>query len=259
MLGTGPDGSPTATIPAQMAPQIFTVAERPDLEERLDEIIDPWPEFMKHDPVVRHFFPQLHERFRDFQFVLYEADEDVVLGEACSIPIRWDGRTETLPEGVRVLESGFAELNPNVLCALMAVVDERHRGRRLSGSIVEGMARAAARAGFDCLIAPVRPTLKERYPLAPIEHYMRWVREDGLPFDPWIRLHHRLGAELLAAAPTSMDIPGTVAQWEEWTGMAFPESGDYVVPGALAPVSIDRERDLGRYVEPNVWMRHTAR
>ncbi len=38
--------------------------------------------------------------------------------------------------------------------------------------------------------------------------------------------------------------------------MAFPESGGYVVPGALELVSIDREADLGTYVEPNVWMRH---
>jgi hypothetical protein len=40
--------------------------------------------------------------------------------------------------------------------------------------------------------------------------------------------------------------------------MAFPESGDYIVPGALVPVQIDRERDLGHYVEPNVWMRHAT-
>ncbi len=240
-----------------MPPQIFTISERPDLENRLDEIIDPWPEFMNHDPVVRRFFPQLYERFRDFQFVLYEPDTDVVLGEACSIPIRWGGRMETLPEGVRVLERGFAESNPNVLCALMAVVDERHRGQRLSGVIVDGMARAAGNAGFDCLIAPVRPTLKERYPLTPIERYMRWTREDGLPFDPWIRLHHRLGAELLAAAPESMVISGSVTEWESWTGMSFPEDDDYVVPGALVPV---RFRDgVGRYVEPNVWMRHEPR
>lgn len=39
--------------------------------------------------------------------------------------------------------------------------------------------------------------------------------------------------------------------------MRFPESGDYVVEGALVPVEIDRERSLGTYVEPNVWMVHT--
>jgi hypothetical protein len=49
---------------------------------------------------------------------------------------------------------------------------------------------------------------------------------------------------------------GTVAEVEEWCGLAFPESGTYVVEGALAPVEIDRERDHGVYREPNVWMRH---
>jgi hypothetical protein len=43
-------------------------------------------------------------------------------------------------------------------------------------------------------------------------------------------------------------------QWEERTGLSFPVSGDYVVPGALAPVTFDREAGRGVYVEPNVWM-----
>jgi hypothetical protein len=38
--------------------------------------------------------------------------------------------------------------------------------------------------------------------------------------------------------------------------MAFPESGSYVFPHGLAPVEIDRDQDLGRYWEPNVWVRH---
>jgi hypothetical protein len=38
--------------------------------------------------------------------------------------------------------------------------------------------------------------------------------------------------------------------------MSFPESGPYVVPGALQPVLMDLERDEGRYEDPNVWMRH---
>ena len=54
-----------------------------------------------------------------------------------------------------------------------------------------------------------------------------------------------------------MTITGTVSDWESWTGMVFPESGDYVVPQALGPVTIDRENDTGRYVEPNVWIEHS--
>jgi hypothetical protein len=38
--------------------------------------------------------------------------------------------------------------------------------------------------------------------------------------------------------------------------MALPASGGHVVPDALAPVSVDHERDEVVYVEPGVWMLH---
>jgi hypothetical protein len=57
----------------------------------------------------------------------------------------------------------------------------------------------------------------------------------------------------------SAHITGTVGEWETWTLMAFPETGDCVFPAGLATVHIDRERDLGEYWEPNVWIIHQAR
>jgi len=59
-------------------------------------------------------------------------------------------------------------------------------------------------------------------------------------------------------APQSFRVSGTVSEWEEWTEMRFPDTGAYVVPGALVPVEIDREKDEGLYLEPNVWMVHSA-
>ena len=41
-------------------------------------------------------------------------------------------------------------------------------------------------------------------------------------------------------------------------GVLKEKISPYVVPGALVPVEIDRERDEGLYVEPNVWMVHPA-
>jgi hypothetical protein len=73
----------------------------------------------------------------------------------------------------------------------------------------------------------------------------------------WLRVHERLGAEILGVCAGSLIVEGTMAEWEEWTGMAFPDNGSYVVEGALVPVEIDREQDVGRYVELNVWMRHS--
>jgi len=109
---------------------------------------------------------------------------------------------------------------------------------------------------YRALIAYGRPTLKERYPLVPIDRYAAWTREDGLPFDPWIRVHVRLGGRIFRAAPRSMTMTGSVADWESWAGMAFPESGEYVVPRAASLVHIDREAAIGTYDDPNVWVVH---
>ena len=118
------------------------------------------------------------------------------------------------------------------------------------------MADIARGAGLSHLIAPVRPSHKDRYPTIPIERYARWTRPDGAAFDPWIRVHTRLGARIGPAIPYSMRITGTVAEWESWTRMPFPESGDYVFPAGLATVHIDRDIDTGEYWEPNVWLIH---
>jgi hypothetical protein len=56
--------------------------------------------------------------------------------------------------------------------------------------------------------------------------------------------------------PRSMLITGSVTEWESWTGLALPESGDYVFPEGLAPLTVDVAADRCTYWEPNVWMVH---
>jgi hypothetical protein len=124
--------------------------------------------------------------------------------------------------------------------------------------MIEAMAGIARAHGLRALIAPLRPTWKERYPLTPIERYAAWTRADGLPFDPWIRTHVRLGAEILRPEPESLRIVGMVAEWEAWTGLPLPESGEYVFPQGLALLRVDREADRGVYFEPNVWVGHSV-
>jgi hypothetical protein len=187
-----------------------------------------------------------------------------VVAAGFTIPLEWNGRTRDLPSGVDgALERGVRGQArgrpPTALSALLAVVAPECQGRGLSARVIGAMITLAARHHLRAVIAPVRPTLKHRYPTTPMSRYVRWTRADGASFDPWLRVHWRMGATLLGVAPRSMVITGTVAEWEAWTTMRFPESGRYVVPGALAPVRIDRRRDLGRYVEPNVWMCHPVR
>jgi hypothetical protein len=118
------------------------------------------------------------------------------------------------------------------------------------------MTEIARAHGFQSLIAPVRPSAKERYPLVPIERYATWRHTDESLFDPWMRTHERLGATVVKPEPRSLNITSTVGDWEAWTGLTFPESGDYWFPGGPATVTIDRDQDEGRYFEPNVWMHH---
>jgi GNAT superfamily N-acetyltransferase len=237
---------------------VASYAERPDLAARLDEVEDVWAEFIHHANLNRHWH-RLREDYPDHQLVLYDDEADAVLGRGQTLPFRWDGTFEGLPDGVEgVFRRVFEEhgVEPTTLSAIVAVLDPSARGRGLSSTIIEGMRGVAARYGLDCLVAPVRPTLKARYPLTPMERYVTWRRQDGQLLDPWLRVHERLGAEILGICPGSLVVTGTVAEWEDWTGMAFPDSGSYVVETALVPVEINHSADLGRYVEPNVWMRH---
>jgi hypothetical protein len=160
---------------------------------------------------------------------------------------------------VRAFDEHDAGIAPTALCALAVPIRLDRRGTGLAAVGVRALRHLAMRAGLGAVIACVRPNAKARYPLTPFDRYVRWTTDAGEPFDPWMRVHARAGARIAAPVADSMVIPGTVAQWESWTGMRFPDSGPYVVPEALAPVEIDVEADLGRYVEPNVWMVHDLR
>lgn len=89
-----------------------------------------------------------------------------------------------------------------------------------------------------------------------IREYARAVRDDGQPVDPWLRVHVRAGARIVNVAHFSMVIPGTLAQWREWTGLPFDTTGPVRVPQALSAVHCDVEQDHAVYIELNVWVHH---
>jgi GNAT superfamily N-acetyltransferase len=240
--------------------RVITYADNPELlEAREWDAI--WPEYNTHGDVMNVYWPRRYDEFPEFQYFLYDEEARVPVAKGHSAPCKWDGTVEGLPSGIdevitdvfRLKEQGQGT---NTLTALAIEVPVEHQGKGLSSVMVQTMAGLARKHGFRNLIAPVRPNWKERYPLTPIERYAGWRRPDGLPFDPWIRVHRRLGGEILKPAPQSLRITGSVAEWEQWTGLDLPGSGPYVFPHGLAPVDIDMDNDVGSYWEPNVWMRH---
>jgi hypothetical protein len=239
--------------------RVVTFAERADLGERAWEATsDAFPEYNNHGDTLKAHWSRLGEERPDFQFcLLTPADEILARGE--SLPLHWDGSATDLPAGLDgAIVRGFSDERANTLCAMVIAIPRHLHGRGISATAVLAMRELARRHGLSALIAPVRPNWKERYPLVPIEKYAGWRRSDGLLFDPWMRIHERLGARVLKPDPRSVQITGTVAEWEEWTQMAFPQSGDYWFPGGLSTVAIDHDGDLGSYWEPNVWMHHAV-
>ena len=161
-----------------MRPRIVPFAERPDIgEERWERIVPPaWPAFLLHDPVCNTNWHHLEEEFLGFQFYILDEESDEVLCQANTVPFRWDGEPSTLPDGVDgVLPLSIGQhaedVQPNTLCALQAIVTEGNRGKGLAKVVLDGMRDLGRRSGFCDLVAPVRPSLKHRYPLTSMERY----------------------------------------------------------------------------------------
>ncbi|GIH05094.1 hypothetical protein Rhe02_31610 [Rhizocola hellebori] len=242
--------------------KISVLADRPDLLETMWEMESPWPEFMRHDPIGNTYYA-LAEQFADC-ILMVEDSVGKQLAKAFSAPFHladgeelpddgWDGAIR------RALRTKLAGDTPNMISAIEISIRPDAHGLGLSGTILAALRDNAGRLGFRELVAPVRPNGKSDLDL-PMEQYAFQTRADGLPVDPWLRVHVRAGGRIDRVAPRSMVIPGTLADWRDWTGLPFDTSGKVYVAKALAPVVVNVEHNYAVYVEPNVWVRHkTAR
>ncbi len=240
--------------------ELHSLADRPDLLDPGWEVDGGWPAFMLEDPVAApryvpamHLYPDLH---------LVGLLDDRPVARVHAVPIAWHG-ADTLPDRGWDWALGEAVDHPRQDRAAVSLieirVDPSVRGRGLSHRLVEVVRRRLARAGTLDLVGPVRPTHKAREPRTPMEEYARRTRPDGLPDDPWLRVHVQAGGRIVRVAPLSMVIPGTLDQWRAWTGDPFDRDGLVEVPGALTPVLVDTAAGHAVYVEPNVWVHHDLR
>lgn len=243
--------------------QIISPRDLADYHQHAGEITDlAWPEFMLHDPVANGSWHELFDRFADYQFALLDTEKNRMAAMGNSVPFYWDKDISDLPEGgwdwvfLKAVEDHSHDIQPNIQSAIQIAVHPDYQNLGLSTKMVQAMRSIGQAKGFKRLVAPVRPNQKSRYPLIGIDDYIQWKNKEGLPFDAWLRVHARLGARIVKPCHAAMTIRGTRAEWEEWTGIQFPQSGLYPIPGALIPIEMNAEKEEGIYVEPNVWMVH---
>lgn len=242
--------------------EICRLADRPDLAGPFWDLTDLWPAFMSEDPIADLYFSQL-DRFSDHVLIAVD-DGGRVVARALGVPFAmgddvgrpdlpssgWDGviRWAWLDQ--------VAGRAPTHLSALEITVAPEARGTGLATRMIDALRATARDRGLQGYVAPVRPSRKHGEARVDMDSYVARTRDDGLPVDPWLRLHVRSGGRIVGVCPTSMTISGTLAQWRGWTGHPFDSEGPIDVEGGLVPVHVDRANDHAVYVEPNVWVAH---
>jgi GNAT superfamily N-acetyltransferase len=219
-----------------------------------------WPAFEFQSNSGKLYWSKLHQTFSKSQFFL--SLDGQIVASCFAIPFSWDGSNESLPAGWdKVIEKGFADqengLTANALSLLAITVSPEHQSKGLSKVILNNVREYVNSNNLQYLVAPVRPVLKQFYPLADISEYAEWKNKEGKVFDPWLRVHLAMGANFVKFAPQSLTIEGSITEWETWTKMKFPVSGDYVIPGALSTINFSIEEDKAIYYQPNIWLQHS--
>ena len=220
-----------------------------------------WPEFMQHDSIVEAQWSRLYTDFLDFQFAAYS--ENGIVGVGNSVPIHLEGDISNLPNNgidwamLKAVDDIQKKLTPNLLVGIQILINPELQSKGLSYKFLDLMKQVASTHGISNIAIPVRPTQKHFYPLMPMEEYLEKTNPKGEPFDPWIRVHIKAGGKINSICPESMIIKGTVDEWQAWTGTSFERSGTYTIEKALCPIHIDLGKNIGEYIEPNVWIIHS--
>jgi GNAT superfamily N-acetyltransferase len=244
---------------------IASLADRPDLADRLWDFDGLWPRFMQQDPVADLFYSRAATTYAAYTLLALDPDDpEHPVARSCSVPFAlgadvgrpqlpddgWDGviRWAWLDE--------LAGRAPTHVSALEVAIRPDLRGTGLASVLLEAKRANVARLGFTDLVAPVRPSRKTHEPRTPMREYAARRRDDGLPEDPWLRLHVRVGGTVERVCPRAMTIAGSLDEWRSWTGLPFDTDGEVEVPFALNPVHVSLDQDHAVYVEPGVWVHH---
>lgn len=230
-----------------MSYKVVTFKERPDLYDLQKQICGKaFPEFLYYSEIAAKTWEKMIAYFEEYQLLLLH--EERIMAVINCMPMNLDIPDNELPEeafnwgmekGIKDFEAGK---KINAALGIQIIIPAEYQGKGLSSIAAQELKNMCIRMGIKRLIIPIRPTLKSKYPINDIDKYIKWKNKDGLPFDPWLRVHVRKNAKIINACKKAVEINGTVNQWETWTNMKFPESGKYVVEGALCPVVINREK-----------------
>jgi hypothetical protein len=84
-----------------MGEQMIRYGERPELWAETATITrEVWPEYNLHSEDPNRYWFRLLEEFPEYQFVLYDDEQQEVIAEGHTIPCDWDGTPNGLGDGI---------------------------------------------------------------------------------------------------------------------------------------------------------------
>lgn len=239
-------------------------ADSPQLKKAASSIEQAaWNElgYLNYTRAHYEYYTELLDAYPEYQLCLVDEDTGYPVAVANCVPFTCSGPDDLPPEGwdwVVETAARTKELRLNMLGALAISVPAVHRSKGYARLMIHSLINLAAAKGLRGLVAPVRPSAKVRHPWVPITDYIKWTDESGRVYDPWLRSHLSAGGKLIGPCERSMVVHEHIGFWENWSKQRFDESGAYALEGALAPVTIDLDRQTGIYEEPNVWVAYAA-
>ena len=252
------------TITSNPRYNLVTSEKREYFFQEVNEILrKSYPRFLIEDFVISEPWNQLCSVYPEFQFGLVEVESKKMVAQGSCLPLPWHQSLDELPNTgcdwalMTCLDAQSNKIIPTILSAASIAIVPEWQGKGLSQMLLDYMQELARYHQYTTLILAARPTLKHLYPLTPIERYISWQNETGFAFDPWLRANLKRGAKLLGICDRSTVMNDTIPNWERLSNMRFPETGSYIIQGAIAPLEIDCESDRGTYIEPNVWLSYT--
>jgi len=239
----------------------FSELSKDQIEKYKDTVSSAFPEVLYQSEVVKTCWPTIESYFPQYQLFLIDA-EDNLIGFLNSIPVFWEVPLSLLPDDgwdwlVKTGIEDYEEMIiPNCLGGLQIIISREHLGKGYSRMLIAEGKALMEHFGFNHFIIPIRPTLKSQYPEMAMEDYIHFKIDDKI-YDPWIRTHLSSGANIIKVCSNAMNIKGDIPYWEQLMGHKIEQSGYHIVPGALNPVYMNLEENIGEYREDNVWISYS--
>ena len=219
---------------------------------------DTWPDFFKGSQVIKDYWSKLYVEFPEYQFCLVNQKDEVVAA-INTIPIKWSGNKDDVPSGWDDgLKKAFSTDNKNTLFILAGAIKASEKGKKLSYEILKLAKNISFVLGFSHVLAPVRPVFKKDFKDKSLEEYAKLKTANNFPFDPWLKVHEKIGGKIVSYCNESQFVEGTLEQWKLWTGNTFKKSGLYNVNDAMQKIEINIEENTGKYFDQAIMYSHSV-